>query len=320
MSLKARTRALAIASCVYLLFALATCGIRLYAMQNLVDPATGFLLQSAPWYSVSLWAFAIITLVFFAFCLVVAPSFCTRKEQKEPQKRPDFNTGALTVGTQLVFSRDSLPRIFISAFCGFALISFSVLSLMELSLSLYEVLLNVLAIPTGLFFLLQYTRLLPLYSLRRTLLSLCPVLWGVFGLALQFMTSSRVASGEYHNWQIVALISLPLFFYLQTLFTTPNRGLYRYGAFLAVSVVGAALILIFTLPTLLLANFWYYSAFRLYTNLYALMILLCFAPYFLVFAFSSLNGMRKIDDVAALRDGQSVPTQDETETSCVLSD
>ncbi len=294
MNLQKRRRILLIAGLIYLLCACVLIGVRFYAIYTVVDPETGFFNQSAPWLDFAVLGFAAVSVLFLLVCLLFGVRFSTRAEKKDPDHPAITRLTEQTTGTRIVFSFDSMPRIFLSAFCGFSLITFSFLSLLELELQTSELFLQVFAIFAGLYLLLQYTPWFPLYSKRRTLLSLLPVLWSAFHLAAHFLSAARIATGEYHNWQMVMLAAVCVFFYLQTLFTTPSRTLYHFNLYYAMGLIGSALCMIFALPILILSNFWYYSAFLQYTNLYALMTLLTVALYLLTFSFCALSDLKRV--------------------------
>lgn len=295
MKFPAKQKAFFIAALVCLALSLIVMGLRIYVVYSMVDPATGFFTKAADWVNVAAFAYAILMILFFLFALIYGFRFCTKEEKKIPDM-PSFESAKpLTKGTALVFSRASTPRVFISTFCGFSLITFSLLALIDLELTTWETWLHILSILAGTYFLLQYTPLLPLYSKRRTLASLLPVFWSGFHMVSHFLSASRIASGEYHNWQMVMLCLIALFFYLQALFTTPARRMYHFNLLYAVGIVGAGLIFIFAIPTLLLSSFWNYSAFWQFTNHYALMTLIAVALYMLVFLFGILRNLADVE-------------------------
>ena len=331
MNFQARKKAFFFASVFYLLVACAMVVLRTLAVYHLVDPTTGYFQSSAPFYDVAQWVFAAATILFFGFTLLFGFRFAEKKEADDGVFPHIHSKTRLTTGTRLLFANDSLLRIFISAFCGFSLITFPLLSLLEgpgqaqvqnaysdfsnlFSSYGFDAALNVLAILAGLALLLQYTPVLPLYSLRRTCLSLFPVIWGVLHLAVHFLRASRSAPGEYHNWQMLMLAIIPVFFFLQTLFTTPRRPLYRYNLFFALGIIGTAATLVFAVPTLLLSSFWYYSAYTEFSTLYSLMMLVSVALYMLVFALGSLSSLKKIEDENALKDPENAQLSHEGPT------
>ena len=319
MSFQARKKAFFFASLFYLVLACAMVLFRTLAVYHLVDPTTGYFQKSAPFYTATEWIFSAATILLFVFLLFFGFRFAEKKEADDGVFPPVSAATPLTTGTRILFATDSIPRIFISAFCGFSLITFPLLSLLEsphqavsqitsldstnpFSAYGFDVALNVLAILAGLALLLQFTPLFPLYSLRRTFVSLFPMLWGVFHLVVHFLRASRSAPGEYHNWQMLMLAVIPVFFFLQALFTTPRRPLYRYNLFFVLGIIGSAATLIFAVPTLLLSSFWYYSAYTEYSTLYTLMMLVSVALYMLVFSFGSLSSLKKVEDENALKD------------------
>lgn len=302
MRLTVKRTVFMIVAVLYLLASLALTCARLMGIYTMVDPATGFFTQKAAWVDPVIYAFAVLTVLFLLFSLFFGVRFAAKEEKRTPNYPEISRTTSLTCGTRLIFSANSTPRIFISAFLGFSLISFSLFSLLELTLAPWEIVLQIIAILSGVYFILQYTPLLPLYSLRRTLCSLVPVIWSGVHLTSHFLSSSRIASGEYHNWQMVMLAFIALFFYLQSLFTTPKRTAYHFSFYYATGIIGAGLIFIFAVPTLLLSSFWFYSAHTQYTNLYALMSLIACALYILVFVFGAVNSLGKVENSNGLCD------------------
>ncbi len=304
MNFTVKRKVFFIVALVCLALSLAVMGIRIFAIYNMVDPATGFFIQPAHWIHTVIQIYSALILLFFLFALIFGFRFSSKEEKKNPGFPRIEQSTKQTAGTRLIFSHNSTPRIFISVFCGLAMVTFSVFSFIDLQLTPWEKVLHGLSIAAGLYFMLQYTPLLPLYSKRRTMASLLPVIWSGFHMVSHFLTSSRVASGEYHDWQMVMLCMIAVFLYLQALFTTPAKHTYHYNLFYAAGIFGAGLIFIFALPTIFLSSFWYYTAFRLYTNHYALMTLIAGALYMLVFVFASLNDLKQFKETDLFSDTQ----------------
>ncbi|MBR6530683.1 MAG: hypothetical protein IKT43_04635 [Clostridia bacterium] len=302
MSLTKKRTLLTIGAAAFLFLSLVMTALRMVAIYTAVDPATGFYSADILWYDVLLTVFAAFGILFFGFSYLFGVRFCTKTETKERNLTPMDSQMRPTCGTRLMYATDSTPRIFASAFCGFSLITFALLSFIELALTPMEIALQVLAILAGIYLLLQYTPLFPLYSARRTLGALLPVIWSGATLVQYFLTSNRIATGEYHNWYILSLVTITVFFFLQSLFTTPARVLYRFHTLYAVGILGAGLTLIFTVPTLLLSSFWCYSAYMQYTNFYALMGLIACAVYMTIFLFGFLHDLGKVKNQNGLYD------------------
>lgn len=300
MRFETKKRILLCTAVAYLCLAAAVCAVRFLTLLNAVDPATGFSVLPYPPAQSAELVFLIGTLLLLLVSVWVRVPF-TRKEDKRELGSPLCATKKLYPATALFFPAESAARTFASAFFGFSLITFSLFSLTQtVSTVTPRLFIWLLAILSGIFFLLKFTPILPLYSARRVLASLLPVLWSAALLAVRFLEASRVATGEYHFWQILSLILLPLFFYSLTLFSLPKPAAHRFSLFYFTALAGSACLLIFTLPTIFLSSFWCYTAYTEFSSLYELILLLAAAIYQLIFLFAVLHSLRQIDSEEAL--------------------
>lgn len=280
---------------------------RFFILRDLTDPQTGVFLKNSFWATLFDYLFFALIVFFFILTTVFRPRFLSPEEQTEKLHPPVsfMQNGKLTAGSELVFSPNGSVRVFASAFLGFSLITFSVFiiseSVPETPLDWAE---QVLAILSGVFFLAQYSRLLPFYSARRALASLVPLVWATVKLFNCFLTASRNPTGENQNWQILSLALIAVFLYAQSQFNLPKRSTYHYGLLFFSGMLGLCAILTYTLPILVLFAFPAspYDAYSRIPSVHDLIVQIASAFYLGAYAFSSAQRLGRYTDERALCD------------------
>lgn len=284
---------------VFLVTSLFVGAFRAYTLFTAVDPTSGFYTTHSSLSNVVYAVYAGLSVLVFLVPFVARIRLA--KKGQLPAEQNVVRTSAAP-GTRLAFFRESTLCTFVSAFLGFSLITFSVMSFIDLERSVLSVIICILGVFSGLYFLSLPSGLFGLYSTKKTLLSVLPIAWSLLMLVAYFWSSSRIAVGEHHRFQIACMVCVPLFFYAQTLFLLPDAAYHRYHLFYSAALACAGLTLVYALPTLLLSAFWIYSAYTSYTSLYELMMLLSVALYAVVHLFRSLSALRKIPSEEDLLD------------------
>lgn len=308
MEFSAKRRFFLIATILYLVCAVFFAAAHFLILRFLVDPNTGLYTEHSIYPTLLACGFAALSLILLVLSFVFRPFFATKEERKNADRTlptPFDKHTPPTFGTRMVYARDSIPQVFASSFLGFSFLTFSVLMFVELvndiggaAHGVLDYLSLAAAFLSGLYFLLQSSGLMPLYSVRRALCSLLPVIWGALCLANCFIKASRSATGEYHEWEVLTIAAVTVFFFLQAQFNLPRREGYRYHWLFAVGLIAAALILLYSFATVLLSSFWIYSP---HSPLYALVIDLAVCLYILVSHCSALRTLRSAQEESSLQ-------------------
>ncbi len=166
----------------------------------------------------------------------------------------------LNGATRLIYENSTASTVFASTLLGLIFVASAILiatgMIVENGFGAVNGITLVLAVFSGVFFLLAGMKRVYPYAPLFGFLSLTPPLWCVFRLIGGFLDLSQNSNEYSHVLQIACLCLLTLFFFHEGKFTLRASTYYNFGLYIASAAASLVVIATVSVPNLLLASFW----------------------------------------------------------------